>query len=768
MERPVLYIFSKKQEILLSISRYVRHIGFECKKLKHRFDPKEHTSTYFFLEEITSILDKETPETLLNAVAIIDVSDVYNDISLSLNPIIDSNETGQIVSSLILAYPEVYWIFLGTYYNKLKESLSWEKEHFVDVTEINRIIELLKRHQDGYRPLFDPSGLRTYIKETVIETEKALGRDNKSEAENDQMLSIVSECLKKRKTQSAVVIDEELPFTFLNGYIAYRTGYRCFMITSKSEMGKVLKEPNGTLQLSIEDLDIKLSDMDSGETKILRDLDVRANEENYKILDIKNRLIVTGVATNEERKKYEGRFEIIDKPYAGIFDFKKYIDKLSNPEHLESKDTIGSQNQIKNNNSSESDLPDNKKNSNDFPVSHSALNKILLIADSLISRAKKILKDAKNCQEYVLGAILSLELKELLHGKSMTTALEAIALQHQMEARAECCFLGVAHEIKTKLRFVDISKEVASIIKINDKIEPKKLAQSHNAQLEIINNIRLIFKEYEQFDEEEVCLIEIRDLRRKLHEYSTAASSKNCVKKKLKLLYIFFIERYFNWLIATRFYIPQNIVYSMIFWIFVFTGLYYCTNPLQLEAFSPDFCVSEFKPSMTIRNLCNEIHKDRYNIPLSTKRNTIFWLNELLKVPDFYDILRIKKSKTSFFKGIIVLIEETNSYRKNANYSSLSIDKQNNIKRLNRLLLEETYPLATPKSRNDNSQSSSLQRFTLRLGQSALTFFEMQDAGVIECQKNWVFNLLLFLELVIAYGHLGIFITYLYQKLSRR
>jgi len=493
MERPVLYIFAKRQEILLSISRCVRHIGFECRKLKHRFDPKEHTSTYFFLEEITSVLDKEPPETLLNAAAIIDVTEIDNDISSSLNPVEDSNETGQIISSLILAYPEVYWIFLGASYNKPNESLSWEKEHLVDVTEVNmgmnHIIELLKRHQYGYRPLFDPSGLRTYIKDIVIETEKALERANKSEAENDQMLSIVIECLEKRKKRSAVVIDEELPFTFLNGYVAYRTGYRCFMITSESEMKKVLKESSVALQLSIEDLDIKLSDVDNDDTKKLRDLDIRANKENYKALDIKkNRLIVTGVATDEERKKYKGRFEIIDKPYAGIYDLKKYIDKLSSQEHPVSNDRVSSENQIKNTNGSESDPTDDKR----IPASHSALNKILLIADSLISRAKKILNDAKSCQEYVLGSILSLEAKEVLHGKSMTTALEAIALQHQMEVRAECCFLGVAHEIETEKRFEDIQEEVNAIVKINNKTEPKKLAQSYNAQLEIVNNIRLI------------------------------------------------------------------------------------------------------------------------------------------------------------------------------------------------------------------------------------------------------------------------------------
>lgn len=654
MERPALYIFSKRQEILLSISRCVRHTGFECKKLKHRFDPKEHTSTYFFLEEITSVLDKEPPEILLNAVAIIDVTDVDNDISSSLNPISDSDSTGQIVSSLILAYPEVYWIFLGTYYNKLKESLSWEKEHFVDVTEINRIIELLKRHQDGYRPLFDPSGLRTYIKETVIETEKALERDNKSEAENDQMLSIVSECLKKRKTQSAVVIDEELPFTFLNGYIAYRSGHRCFMITSQYEMENILRnEKSGEkIAVSLEDLDIKLCGMNDEDSKKLYNPEDRAKE--YKALSIvKKRLYVTGVATEEVRKRY-GK-QIIDKPYAGVYYLKN---KIIENEIIGSvcKNYLGFWKQFiclfceimalfllpaiyfknfihrrlcKYQTNDHKPLVEENNSKN----SHSASSKLLIIVDYLIERARKILNNSKSCQGNIHGAILALEAKELIHGRSMTTALEAVSLQHQLEVRAECCFYGVAHEIVTKQRFEDVSREVDEIIKTMDKPQIKKLAQAYNAQIEISNNFRLIFKEFEQFDEEDKCINIVRRLRQGLHFYSKLAFPN--IDSVWQLPVSMLVERYFNSLVSSWRYILLWIA----IWILIFAGLYcWCDHTFDLQC----------------------------------------------------------------------------------------------------------------------------------LWHSALTFFEMQNAGIIKCQKNWVFNVLLFSELVIAYGHLGIFIAYLYQKLSRR
>ncbi len=109
-----------------------------------------------------------------------------------------------------------------------------------------------------------------------------------------------------------------------------------------------------------------------------------------------------------------------------------------------------------------------------------------------------------------------------------------------------------------------------------------------------------------------------------------------------------------------------------------------------------DFCVEEFKPPLTIENLCSGINNDNYNIPLTATINTIAWLNELLCISDFYDILHAKKPDLSFSKNITELVDETKDCR-NKGFSNLNKDEQGNIKRLNRFLLEETYPQETPK-----------------------------------------------------------------------
>jgi len=119
-----------------------------------------------------------------------------------------------------------------------------------------------------------------------------------------------------------------------------------------------------------------------------------------------------------------------------------------------------------------------------------------------------------------------------------------------------------------------------------------------------------------------------------------------------------------------------------------------------------DFSVGEFIPPLTIEKLCKVINDDSYDFTLKTTINTIDWLNELLKVSNFYDILLIKKPNISFSKNIKDLVDKTKDYR-NKSFSFLNNAEQNNIKRLNRLLLKKTYPQETPKNHLMGEKSSS-------------------------------------------------------------
>lgn len=68
-----------------------------------------------------------------------------------------------------------------------------------------------------------------------------------------------------------------------------------------------------------------------------------------------------------------------------------------------------------------------------------------------------------------------------------------------------------------------------------------------------------------------------------------------------------------------------------------------------------------------------------------------------MEIPNFYDILYAKKTNMDFSKNIADLVSTTKDYR-NKSFSNLNSGEQNNIKRLNRLLLKETYPQETPNN----------------------------------------------------------------------
>lgn len=79
---------------------------------------------------------------------------------------------------------------------------------------------------------------------------------------------------------------------------------------------------------------------------------------------------------------------------------------------------------------------------------------------------------------------------------------------------------------------------------------------------------------------------------------------------------------------------------------------------------------------------------------LNTLPNTVDWLNELLTIPGFYDIICKIRGKDFFSEKINNLVISTQAYRQK-DFASLSKNVQEEIKKLNRYLLEEVYPKET-------------------------------------------------------------------------
>ncbi|MDG6026310.1 MAG: hypothetical protein E3K40_06265 [Candidatus Brocadia sp.] len=116
-------------------------------------------------------------------------------------------------------------------------------------------------------------------------------------------------------------------------------------------------------------------------------------------------------------------------------------------------------------------------------------------------------------------------------------------------------------------------------------------------------------------------------------------------------------------------------------------------NSINVNRF--DFYESEFRLPLTTEKLREEI-EDNLKVSDNTETKDIKWLNELLETPGFYERLHEKYGhQVSSNIKLIELLKKTEKYR-SKEFSKLSKERQYNIKRLNRLILEELYPELTP------------------------------------------------------------------------
>lgn len=83
-------------------------------------------------------------------------------------------------------------------------------------------------------------------------------------------------------------------------------------------------------------------------------------------------------------------------------------------------------------------------------------------------------------------------------------------------------------------------------------------------------------------------------------------------------------------------------------------------------------------------------------LPKSHDENLISWLNRLIQHPAFYD----RVCYFDFSDKVNYLAKKTSDSR-NKEFSKLNKENQNNVKKLNRLLIEEMFPDDCPESRHD-------------------------------------------------------------------
>ena len=166
----------------------------------------------------------------------------------------------QVLGLLILAFPEIHWIFVA--HNKpvlpprsegKTKVCTWNHSwHFIQ--NGTTLEELLLRHESGFISLLDPTGLRSAIRHCLWEQENA---QKQQKAINQE--SIV-DGIPIRLT-AAAAIDEETGYAFLHAYAAYRFGFRSHVVTKYALMKRLFDdEKDYNASLVIEDFFLNFPD----------------------------------------------------------------------------------------------------------------------------------------------------------------------------------------------------------------------------------------------------------------------------------------------------------------------------------------------------------------------------------------------------------------------------------------------------------------------------------------------------------------------------
>lgn len=489
-------VLSGNQELIDSINRYLKYVhsikGVE-NFLINNSEKKGYENFLLIKDWLEGLFENNITE-MKDTLAFIDLPiSSFSDIK----PI--SDDSNSLASLLYLAFPEIYWFFpVPISKGSPGDDLDWltfNNFHTITNDEGANLGKYIEVFLSKYTPLFDPTGARTQIVQQTLEHMKKNGEDKLSERP----------FFCKRK-QKALVIDEELPYSYIHAYVAYKMDHRAMITPTKTILDKVreLQKKEKSFDISFEDISLSFPDEKISNELAKREGEEKKEENQYVFFQkIQKRIFVTigekgelKKKNREYRKKLKSRGDleyckILYKPYAGIFNLIKAA-KLK----FEKKKP--------------------KRPQHETITGHSAPGRFGMIADILLNRSRNVLDKVQNVTDAIYAAMLALQAQEILGGRTATLSIKSLSLKHQAEVMAECMFYGVEHNFDVESRFKEIEKEL-DIIGIWFS-KSKKDIMIYNSELNIVNELARIFRNYSQFDEEQKCLSKVRTLNRKIYK----------------------------------------------------------------------------------------------------------------------------------------------------------------------------------------------------------------------------------------------------------
>lgn len=546
MNRPTLLVASRHAAVATALRQYV-DLLFPNGELSHRTEHIGFSSSAELFEK----LDGCPPQQLRETMVLFDlgpeeggsweVSNMWSERGLA--------------AQLLMSYPEVYFVFLRK--EESADTLPFglgaadkkiiRLHHFATADRLHELVELIQHHARGFRTIFDATGLRSLVKHQLLEKV------------GTEVSKIYQPLSKSRQEHAAAAADEEGAFVYLNGYVAYQAGFCTWLLNTRAEFNRLLcrqKSQDGgddgagrrapkcisrvagpqTFNVILSDWDLAFPDLQGSDTDQPLLLTPGLFDDSERLIlitsfsDQTQQTLLTKQKGFRESKPYGGIFKLLtarppqgENPLATRYEeIWAEIIKDGPGAATITREETGEAPAAPGGDSKEAAGPGAaRKTDNEVSRAshHSAPHARSVVANRLISRAKRLRAAGALCTEdAVQMALIAGEAKEILGGMSRTTAYEAVALQNDAEVSAEVSFLGMSARIDVAQRLVKLDQEgrvVEHTLRSaalaggqSENLEARRESEeAHlNFMLQAVKNLRMRFSEHEQIEAAEACL----------------------------------------------------------------------------------------------------------------------------------------------------------------------------------------------------------------------------------------------------------------------
>lgn len=355
-----------------------------------------------------------------------------------------------LTSLLVLAFPDIHWVFATTSGEDEAMTVAGLKAHSLPPADERRLELLADQQEGGNSPLFDATGLRNFIKTASFRALDVLNKQN-------------GVAISPERNGLALVIEDEVEVGGAVAYLHYRRGYRVQVVNTEAEFQRAASLQQ--VARSTESATLEFPDS-SGNSESLKPNNRSVRLPVLAGLGPAKRIIFTIDDNTATSPAKDDEYSVIHSPFDGLLGLARQLG-LDNapdgfawpPEHRERGYTAGR---------------------------HAMPGYLTVAARRLLTRARL---ETRAVYE---SCLFALEAQELLLNRSPSLSLQAHKSRLTHEIRLENdvpTVLGGAatgHERRLQSRFREIGHELDSMLTVvasRDSARREKLKRSLGAQL---------------------------------------------------------------------------------------------------------------------------------------------------------------------------------------------------------------------------------------------------------------------------------------------